>query len=134
MKTALVHDWFYSITGAEKVAEEIYSLFPSKVFCLIKNERNLKNLSILQEDITPSFIQRLPFGKEKYPYYLPLFPSAIESFDLNEFDLILSSSSSIAKNVLTNSNQVHICYCHTPMRYAWDLYFDYLSFIICKEV
>jgi len=127
MKTALVHDWFYSITGAEKVAEEIYSLFPSRVFCLIKNEKNLKNLSILQQDITPSFIQRLPFAKEKYPYYLPLFASAIESFDLNEFDLILSSSSSIAKNVLTNSNQVHICYCHTPMRYAWDLYFDYLK-------
>jgi glycosyltransferase involved in cell wall biosynthesis len=127
MKTVLVHDWLYSISGAEKVLECIYRLFPSKVYTLIKNTKNLKNFSIPHEEIVASFIQKLPFGKTKYPYYFPLFPYAIESFNITEANVILSSSSCIAKNILTHSHQLHICYCHTPMRYLWDLYFDYLK-------
>lgn len=127
MKTAIVHDWLYSITGAEKVLEAIYQIFPSKVYTLIKNTKNLKELSIPDRDIITSFIQRLPFAKTKYPYYLPLFPFAIENFNLGDADLIISSSSCVAKGILTHSDQLHICYCHTPMRYIWDLYFEYLE-------
>lgn len=127
MKTAIIHDWLYSISGAEKVLEVIYQIFPSKVHTLIKNTKNLKNLSIPDKDIITSFIQKLPFGKTKYPYYLPLFPYAIENFNVMDSDLIISSSSCVAKGILTHSDQLHICYCHTPMRYIWDLYFEYLK-------
>ncbi|NNM15359.1 MAG: glycosyltransferase, partial [Bacteroidia bacterium] len=74
-----------------------------------------------------SFIQKLPRAKDKHQYYLPIFPYAIEKFDLSEYDLILSSSHAVSKGVLTNANQIHVCYCHTPMRYAWDLYHQYLK-------
>ena len=127
MKTAIVHDWLYSITGAEKVLEAIYQMYPSKVHTLIKNTNNLKNFSIPDHEIITSFIQNLPFAKTKYPYYLPLFPFAIENFNLGDADLIISSSSCVAKGILTHSDQLHICYCHTPMRYIWDLYFEYLE-------
>lgn len=127
MKTAIVHDWLYSVSGAEKVLEAIYELFPSKVHTLIKNPKNLGDFYIPNEDIVTSFIQKLPFAKTRYPYYLPLFPFAIEDFNLSDSEVILSSSSCVAKGVLRHSNQLHICYCHTPMRYIWDLYFDYLK-------
>ena len=76
--------------------------------------------------IKTSFIEKLPFSKKKYRSYLPLFPLAIEQFDLTEYDLVISSSHCIAKGVLTHADQMHICYCHTPMRYAWDLSQQYL--------
>ena len=127
LKTAIVHDWFHSISGAEKVVEAIYQLYPSKVYTLIKNPKNLEGFGIPDQDIVTSFVQRLPLAKTKYPYYLPLFPFAMENFNLSDADLIISSSSCVAKGVLTHSNQLHICYCHTPMRYIWDLYFDYIT-------
>jgi len=127
VKTAIVHDWIYSVSGAEKVLESIYELFPSKVHTLIHNESKSNQLEIPTQDILTSFVQKLPLAKTKYPYYLPLFPSAIESFDLSYADVIISSSSCVAKGVLTSADQLHICYCHTPMRYIWDLYFQYLQ-------
>jgi glycosyltransferase involved in cell wall biosynthesis len=81
---------------------------------------------IQDKTVRTSFLQHLPFVKHKYRSYLPLMPIAVEQFDLSSYDLILSSSHSVAKGVLTTSNQIHICYCHTPMRYAWDLYHQYL--------
>src|SRR5690606_15240807 len=74
-----------------------------------------------------SFIQNLPFAKKSHKNYLLLFPYAIEQFDLSDYDVIISSSHAVAKGVLTNSQQLHICYCHTPIRYAWDLYHRYLK-------
>src|SRR5690606_15123689 len=74
-----------------------------------------------------SFIQRLPYGKKKYRSYLPLFPLAIEQFDLNEYELVISSSSSVAKGVLTRPDQLHISYVYSPVRYGWDLYHQYLK-------
>ncbi|MBM3191357.1 MAG: glycosyltransferase family 4 protein [Chlamydiae bacterium] len=127
MKTVLVHDWLYSLSGAEKVLEVMYKLFPSKVYTLIYNKKKRHQFSIAEEDIATSFIQRLPLSASLYPYYLPLFPFAIEAFDLSKADVVLSSSSCVAKGVLTHSRQLHICYCHTPMRAAWDLYFDCLK-------
>lgn len=127
MKTALVHDWLYSVSGAEKVLESIYELFPSKVYTLIYSAKHMHNFSIPREAITTSFIQKFPLGSRFYPYYLPFFPFAIEGFNLSEADVILSSSSCVAKGVLTTSSQLHICYCHTPMRSLWELYFDSLE-------
>ncbi|MCH9631307.1 MAG: D-inositol-3-phosphate glycosyltransferase [Chlamydiia bacterium] len=127
MKTVIVHDWLYSISGAEKVVESIYKLFPSKIYTLIKNSKFCKSRVIQDDDVQCSFIQKLPFGKTKYPYYLPLFPLAIENLDVSNADVVISSSSCVAKGVLTDSSQLHICYCHTPARFAWDMYFDYLK-------
>lgn len=126
MKVALVHDWLTTIGGAEKVLEALHSTFPSDLFTLVKNDRNLKGSFFEELEVKTSFIQKLPKAKKKYRSYLPLFPLAIEQFDLGDYDMVVSSSHSIAKGVLTHGEQMHICYCHTPMRYAWDLYQQYL--------
>lgn len=127
MKVALVQDWLTEMGGAEKVFSEFYLLYPeADVFTLVYNEKVLQTMGIPESKVTSSFIQRLPFGKKKYRNYLPFFSLAVESFDLSSYDLIISSSYAVAKGVLTNSNQVHICYCHSPVRYAWDLHHQYL--------
>ncbi len=127
MKMALVHDWLTTLAGAEKVLEAIYELYPSPIYTLIKDENKLKASVFEKADIRTSFIQKFPNAKTKYRNYLPFFPLAIEQFDLAEYDVVISSSHAVAKGVITNSNQVHICYCHTPIRYAWDLYHKYLE-------
>lgn len=127
-KSALVHDWFYTNGGAEKVIQSFININPNfDVFGLIDflSEED-RNEIINGKSVSTSFIQNLPTSKSNHRKFLPLFPLAIEQFDLSEYDLILSSSSSVAKGVLTHSNQLHICYCHSPMRYAWDLYHQYL--------
>lgn len=128
MKIALVQDWLTEMGGAEKVFKEIYSLYPeADVFTLVYHPDILKKLGIPESKVTASFIQKLPFSKTKYRNYLPLFSMAVESFDLSEYDLIISSSYCVAKGVLTNAKQTHICYCHSPVRYAWDLHHQYLK-------
>lgn len=127
MKTALVHDWLVSLAGGEKVLELILKAFPSPIYTLLQDPKNLQASFFSDKTIFSSFIQSLPFAKKHYQKYLPLFPFAIEQFDLSEYELILSSSHCVAKGVLTHVDQMHICYCHTPMRYAWDLYFDYIN-------
>ncbi len=127
MKVALVQDWLTELGGAEKVFKEISMLYPdADVYTLVYNDAVLDKLNIKQEKVTASFIQKLPFGKKKYRNYLPFFIKAIESFDLSDYDLIISSSYSVAKGVLCHSDQTHICYCHSPVRYAWDLYHQYM--------
>jgi glycosyltransferase involved in cell wall biosynthesis len=127
LKYAIVHDWLPLIGGAERVLESIHSLYPGPIYTLLKNEEEIKGSYFEDKNIKTSFIQNLPFRQTKYRNYLPLFPLAIEQFDLREFDIIISSSYAVAKGVLTNSNQLHICYCHSPIRYAWDLYHQYLE-------
>jgi glycosyltransferase involved in cell wall biosynthesis len=128
MKVALVQDWLTEFGGAEKVFSAIHDLFPnSDVYTLVYNEEIIEKLNISKQKVTASFIQKLPFAKKKYRNYLPFFIKAIESFDLSGYDLIISSSSCVAKGILTNANQRHICYCHSPVRYGWDLYFQYLN-------
>ena len=126
MKVAMVHDWLTAMGGAEKVLEELIQLFPADLFTLVRNNKNLKGTPFETLEMKTSFIQKLPRAATKYRSYLPLFPLAIEQFDLSGYDLVISSSHSIAKGVLTHADQIHICYCHTPMRYAWDLYQQYL--------
>lgn len=128
MNTAIVHDWLVSsIGGSEKALQSIHKFFPSPIFTLIQNRDKLKKSYFEPLDIQSSFIQRLPFSKAKYRSYLPLFPLAIEQFDLSAFDLILSSSHCAAKGIVAHPDQLHICYCYTPMRYTWDLMHVYLK-------
>ena len=126
MQVALIHDWLTTVGGAEKVLESLAETFPSDLFTLVKDPKSLIGTPFESMEIKTSFIQKLPKAKKKYRSYLPLFPLAIEQFDLSHYDLVISSSHSTAKGVLTHADQMHICYCHTPMRYAWDLYQQYL--------
>lgn len=126
MKVALVHDWLVTFGGAEKVLKELLELYPSNLYTLVADRKRLVAKGFDNKRVKTSFIQKLPRAHQKYRSYLPLFPIAIEQFDLSHLDLVISSSHSVAKGVLTNADQLHICYCHTPMRYAWDLYQDYL--------
>jgi glycosyltransferase involved in cell wall biosynthesis len=128
LKVALVQDWLTIIGGSEYVLKEIASLYPdADIYTLVAQDETIKELGFEKNKVFTSFIQRLPFAKTKYRNYLPLFPLAIEQFDLSSYDLIISSSHAVAKGVLTNSGQVHVCYCHSPMRYAWDLYHHYIK-------
>ncbi|HQF41477.1 MAG TPA: glycosyltransferase family 4 protein [Ignavibacteriaceae bacterium] len=129
MKIAIVHEWLVNYAGSEKVVESFTNIWPeADVFTLVDFLTDKERKIILKgKKAKTSFIQHLPFSKKKHRKYLPLFPKAIESFDLSKYDLIISSSHSVAKGVKTRKNQLHICYCHSPMRYAWDEADYYLS-------
>jgi len=128
MKVVLVQDWLTELGGAEHVFSGLLKIFPNAdIVTLSSHKKVTKKLDIEKRNIKESFIANLPFGRTKYRNYLPFFKKAIESFDLSEYDLIISSSSSVAKGVLVNTNQLHICYCHSPVRYAWDLYHEYMK-------
>ncbi|HSX10419.1 MAG TPA: glycosyltransferase [Chlamydiales bacterium] len=128
MKTALVYDWFSeNAGGGEKTFEAIYELFPSPIYTLLQAPKSLEGKTYEKSTVHSSFIQKLPFAAKKYRSYLPFFPLAIEQFDLSSYELILSCSHCVAKGVMTHADQLHICYCFTPMRYAWDLYHQYLQ-------
>lgn len=129
MKKALIHDWYYVNGGAEKVVRSINNIWGDfDHFALIDflNEKDRK-IILKGANVNTSFIQKLPTSKKNHRKFLQFFPYAIEKFDLSDYNLIISSSSSIAKGVKTNQNQLHICYCHSPMRYAWDLQDQYLE-------
>lgn len=128
MKKALIHDWFSTYAGAEKCVESFTDIWDDfEIYSLIDFLSDADRNKILKgKRAHTSFIQKLPLAKDKYRNYLPLFPLAIEQFDLSGYDVVLSSSHAVAKGVLTHSNQLHIAYVHTPIRYAWDLYHQYL--------
>ena len=128
MKKALIHDWFSTYAGAEKCVESFTNIWDDfEIYSLIDFLSGTDRDKILKgKHAHTSFIQKLPFAKDKYRNYLPLFPLAIEQFDLSGYDVVLSSSHAVAKGVLTHSSQLHIAYVHTPIRYAWDLYHQYL--------
>ena len=123
---AIIHDWFSGefTGGAEKVFNEIEEIIIQsnsyyEIFSLVNHLDKNQNLN-KKKFINTSFIQKLPFSKKHFHKYLPLFPLAIEQFDLREYNLIISSSHAVAKGVITTPDQLHISYIHTPMRYAWD--------------
>ena len=127
MKIAIVCDWLVTIGGGEKVLEQMLLCYPeADLFSLVDFLPPEKRGIIQNKNVTTSFIQRLPFAKSKYRTYLPLMPLAIEQLDLSSYDLIISSSHAVAKGVITGPDQLHICYCHSPIRYAWDLQHQYL--------
>lgn len=129
LKTAIVHDWLVTYAGSERCVESFTNIWQdADLFTLVDFLDDEERKIILKEkEASTSFIQNLPFAKNKFRSYISLFPYAIEQFDLSRYDLIISSSHAVAKGVLTHQNQLHICYCHTPIRYAWDFYYQYLQ-------
>lgn len=128
MKKALVHDWYTVYGGAERCVESFTNIWDDFDHFSLVDDLSDENRKIILKgkSTTNSFIQKMPFGKSKYRNYLPLFPLAIEQFDLGDYEVIISSSSSVAKGVLTRPDQLHISYVYSPVRYAWDLYHQYL--------
>ncbi len=127
MKTAIIHEWLDRLAGSERVVGEFLKLFPqADLFSLVDFLPDEERGFLQETAITTSFVQRLPWAKKHFRHYLPLMPYAVEQFDLTGYDLILSSHHAFAKGVMTGHEQLHISYVHTPMRYAWDLYQQYL--------
>ncbi|RJQ23976.1 MAG: glycosyltransferase family 4 protein [Nitrospiraceae bacterium] len=128
MKTAIIHEWLATFVGSEKVFEQIAGLYPdADLYCLFDFFSEEDRHFLRNRRVRTSFIQHLPFAKTKYRSYMPLMPFAVERFDLSGYELIISSSHAVAKGIRKNPDQLHICYCHTPMRYAWDLREQYLK-------
>ncbi|MDN3510880.1 MAG: glycosyltransferase [Candidatus Jettenia sp.] len=127
MRVAIVHDWLTGMRGGEKVLEILCEIFPeSEIFTLIHIYGSVSK-TIESKKIHTSFLQRIPFSKSRYRSFLPLFPLAIENFDVRNYDIVLSSSHCVAKGIITSPSTIHICYCHTPIRYVWDYYHTYFS-------
>jgi glycosyltransferase involved in cell wall biosynthesis len=127
-RIAVVHDWLDTWGGGENVLAEILRLYPqADLFALVDFMPAALRERLGGRHAHTTFIQRLPGARRHFRGYLPLFPRAIESIDLARYDLVLSSSHAVAKGVRTHDRQVHVCYCHTPMRYAWDLRDQYLA-------
>jgi glycosyltransferase involved in cell wall biosynthesis len=127
VKVALVHDWLTGMRGGEKVLEALCLLFPQADLFTLVHQRGSVSPTIESRRITTSFVQRLPRATTKYRTYLPLFPTAIEQFNLDRYDLVVSSSHCAAKSVVVPGRAWHICYCHSPMRYAWDQFDEYFG-------
>lgn len=128
MRTFVVHDWLYTYAGSERVLESILECVPAeRIFALVDflDEPHRHFLGGLP--VTTTFLQKMPFSLTQRRLYLPLMPLAMESLDVSAADLVISSSAAIAKGVLTHGDQLHLCYCHSPARYAWDLTKDYLE-------
>ncbi len=124
-KIALVFDWMTNPGGAEQVNLFLHRMFPdAPIFTSIFNPDNLPGFE--KAAITTSFIQNLPFAKTRHQLYIGLMPYAYELFDLSSFDIVISISHSCAKGVITKPETIHLCYCHTPMRYAWDNWHSYI--------
>jgi glycosyltransferase involved in cell wall biosynthesis len=129
MKIAIIHDWLVTNGGAEKVLKSMLELYPTADIFSIVDFLSLEDREEILNNrvVKTSFIQKLPFAKKYFRNYLFLFPKAIESFDLSSYSLIISSSWAFAKGVQKSSDQFHICYCYTPIRYVWDLQDTYTS-------
>lgn len=128
MKVAIVQEWLVTVGGSDKVVKAILDVFPdADIYTLVAKKEVCDELGIPWEKVHTSFIQKMPLGTKKHRAYLPLFPFAIEQFDLRGYDVVISSSHCVAKGVLTKADQLHICYCHSPIRYCWDMYNEYLE-------
>src|SRR5512146_3055304 len=127
LRVAIVHYWFANRRGGERVVEAIAELFPeADLFALIANPEVMAP-DLRRRKITTSFLSKLPGSPRLRRYLLPLYPYALEQFDLRGYDLVISSESGPAKGVLTTSQTCHVCYCPSPMRYIWELYHEYQS-------
>lgn len=123
---AIIHYWLINLRGGEKVIEALCELYPNAdIFTHVYEPHSFQNSIISQHTIYQSFISKLPNAKKWYQSYLPLMPIALEQFDLSDYDLVISSESGPAKGVIPAPGKPHICYCHSPMRYAWDMYHNY---------
>lgn len=127
MKVAIVHYWLTGLAGGERVLESLCRLYPQARIYTHVLDRDVLSPQLQERDIATTFINRLPFSRRMYQRYLPLMPLALEQLDLREYDLVISSESGPAKGVITRADTAHVCYCHSPMRYLWDFYQEYLE-------
>jgi len=127
-KIAIVHDWFITVGGSEKVLRQLLLEYnEADIFCLFNFfDKDQRNEILLGKNTRSTFIEGLPFSKRFYRYLVPIFFKAIEKLDLSDYDIIISSSHAVAKGVKKREGQVHFCYCHTPMRYVWNMKKTYL--------
>lgn len=128
LRIAIVHEWFTTIAGSEKVIEQLLKVFPSAdIFAVIADPEVVQNSGFLAgKKLTTSFIQKLPGAQKHFRNYLLLMPLAVEQFDLSSYDVVISSAHAVSKGVLTGPDQLHLSYVHSPIRYAWDLQHQYL--------
>ena len=126
-RIALVHDWLTGMRGGEKALEVLCERFPDAELFTLVHVRGSVSPTIERLRTHTSFVQRLPFVKRLYRHYLPLFPTAIEQFSFDQFDLVVSLSHCCAKSIVHPARTTHICYCLTPMRYAWDQFDAYFG-------
>jgi glycosyltransferase involved in cell wall biosynthesis len=118
-KIAIVCDWLTNMGGAEKVIKSLHKLFPeAPIYTTLYDKKRMRGFE--NATIYTSFLQSIPYSQKKHPWFLNAMPLAVESFDLNEYDIVISSSHSVAKGVITKPETTHVTYCHTPMRYAWE--------------
>lgn len=129
LKFALIHEWLTpkATGGSELVVQEILRWIDADLYALIDFESTNPQSYLFKRQIGTTFLQHFPYARDGVQKYLPLMPLAIEQLDLRAYDIILSSFHAVAKGVLTGSHQLHVCYCHAPLRYAWDLTLDYLD-------
>ena len=128
LRVALVHDFLYTYGGAERVLEQLVALFPqADIFSLFDFLPPTLRSFIGGKSVHSTFLQKMPLAASHHRAYLPLMPLAIEQLDVSDYDLVISSSHLVAKGVITHPEQLHICYCHTPARFAWDMQNKYLS-------
>lgn len=128
MRVAVIHEWLSTYGGSERVTKEFLDLYPdADLFTLVDFYPEELRGFLRGRRITCSFIQRMPFARKQFRWYLPLMPLAVEQFDLSDYDLVISSSHAMAKGVITRPHQCHVSYVHSPMRYAWDLENGYLE-------
>lgn len=127
MRVALVHDWLTGMRGGEKVLEGLCELYPDADLFTLFHHRGSVSPLIERHRVRTSWLQQLPLASRHYRRYLPLFPAAIERFDLSGYDFVISSSHCVAKSVIPAANARHLCYCHSPMRYAWDQFDAYFG-------
>ena len=125
LRIAIVHYWFVNRRGGERVVAALAEMFPNADFYALVVDPDKVPTALCGRTITTSFLQNVPGGKRWYRHLIPLYPIALEQFDLSGYDLVLSSESGPAKGVLTHSRTCHVCYCHSPMRYLWDFYHRY---------
>jgi glycosyltransferase involved in cell wall biosynthesis len=125
MKIAIIHPFFLAIGGGEKLASVVASIYPdADIKCLLHSHEVVSDI-LKGRNITAMGINRFPLKYKWYRYGLPIYPIAVENIDLRNYDLIITSDSSIMKGVLVNQDATHVCYCHSPMRCLWDLYQEY---------
>ncbi len=128
LRVAIVHDFLYTYGGAERVVEQMLAVFPqADVFALFDFLKPEDRGFLGGRTVTPSFLQKLPGAKRRHRLFLPLMPLAVEQLNVSAYDVIVSSSYVAAKGVITRPDQLHVCYCHTPVRFAWDQQGQYLK-------
>jgi glycosyltransferase involved in cell wall biosynthesis len=125
LRVALVHYWFVRRRGGERVIEVLMEMFPQADIYALVMDSSWRETTFRSRRVTTSFLQRLPGVQRYYRKLLPLFPLAVEQFQLDDYDLVISTESGPAKGVITGAKTCHICYCFTPMRYLWDMYHQY---------